>query len=145
MPEELKQSEINSQTDPSDAKQYDTETPKGRQFKELYALVDGQKIGLLSAYRHGVGKLSFMLDYFKCLRFSLAGQVGRSMAVAKRAGPDFLFLANAHGGKFSDLKKNSGVQITFQDSKPKTGFLSLVKPPRRQIPTRGSRSCGATV
>lgn len=75
---------------------------------------------------------------------SLAGQVGRSMAVAKRAGPNFLFLANAHRRKFSDLK-NSGVQITFQDSKPKTGFLSLIKPPRRQIPTRGSRSCGATV
>jgi len=40
---------------------------------------------LLSAYRHGTGGLSFMLDYFKCLRFSLAEQVGRSMAVAKRA------------------------------------------------------------
>jgi general stress protein 26 len=39
------------------------------------------------------------------------------MAVAKRTGPDFLFLANAHSKKFSDLKENKEVQITFQDSK----------------------------
>jgi general stress protein 26 len=39
------------------------------------------------------------------------------MAVAKRTGPDFLFLANAHSAKFSDLKDNKEVQITFQDSK----------------------------
>ena len=47
MPEELKQLEINSQTDLSVAKRYDTETPKDQQIKELYALLDGQKIGLL--------------------------------------------------------------------------------------------------
>ena len=41
MAEELKQSEINSQTDPSVAKQYNTETPMDQQFKEFYALVDG--------------------------------------------------------------------------------------------------------
>lgn len=39
------------------------------------------------------------------------------MAVAKRTGPDFLFLANTHSRKFSDLAKSSEVQITFQDSK----------------------------
>jgi general stress protein 26 len=39
------------------------------------------------------------------------------MAIAKRTGPDFLFLANAHSQKFSDLKANKEVQITFQDSK----------------------------
>jgi general stress protein 26 len=46
-----------------------------------------------------------------------AGPVGRSMAVAKRTGPDFLFLANKHSQKFSDLDQNKEVQITFQDSK----------------------------
>jgi general stress protein 26 len=45
------------------------------------------------------------------------GPVGRSMAVAKRIGPDFLFLANKHSQKFSDLDANKEVQITFQDSK----------------------------
>ncbi|OCL13753.1 hypothetical protein AOQ84DRAFT_282480 [Glonium stellatum] len=99
MPEQVKPSEINSQTDPSVAKQYDAETPKDQQFKEFYNLVDGQKIGLLNTYRHGVGP------------------VGRAMAIAKRTGPDFLFLANAHSRKFSDLKKNREVQIVFQDSK----------------------------
>jgi general stress protein 26 len=39
------------------------------------------------------------------------------MAVARRDGPDFLFLANKHSRKFSDLKSNKEVQITFQDSK----------------------------
>ena len=39
------------------------------------------------------------------------------MAIAKRSGPDFLFLANLHSKKFSDLSQNKEVQITFQDSK----------------------------
>lgn len=39
------------------------------------------------------------------------------MAVAKRTGPDFLFLANKHSRKFQDLDQNKEVQITFQDSK----------------------------
>ena len=52
---------------------------------------------------------------FKIL--SLAGQVGHSIAIAKRAGPDLLFLASPHSRKFSDLKKNSEVHITFQHSK----------------------------
>lgn len=39
------------------------------------------------------------------------------MATARRDGPDFLFLANNHSKKFSDLESNKEVQITFQDSK----------------------------
>jgi general stress protein 26 len=39
------------------------------------------------------------------------------MAVARRDGPDFLFLSNKHSRKFSDLDGNKEVQITFQDSK----------------------------
>lgn len=39
------------------------------------------------------------------------------MAIAKRNGPDLLFLANAHSTKFSDLDANREVQVTFQDSK----------------------------
>jgi general stress protein 26 len=39
------------------------------------------------------------------------------MATARRDGPDFLFLANKHSRKFSDLESNKEVQITFQDSK----------------------------
>lgn len=38
------------------------------------------------------------------------------MAVAKRVGPDFLFMANWHSNKFNDIKENPVVQITFQDS-----------------------------
>jgi general stress protein 26 len=47
----------------------------------------------------------------------MVGFVGRSMAVAKRTGPDFLFLANNHSTKFKDLEQNKEVQITFQDLK----------------------------
>ena len=44
------------------------------------------------------------------------GPVSRSMAVAKRSGPDFLFLANKDSQKFSDLEKDKTIQITFQNS-----------------------------
>lgn len=49
--------------------------------------------------------------------FTRLGPVGRSMAVAKRTGPDFLFLANKHASKFQDLEQNKDVQISFQDLK----------------------------
>jgi len=55
MPESLKASEVNSQTDPSVAKQYDSETPKEQQIKDLFEMIDGKKIGMLNTYRSGVG------------------------------------------------------------------------------------------
>jgi hypothetical protein len=57
MPETLHQSEIDSKTDPSVSKQYDNETPKEQQIKQFFEMVDGKKIGMLSTYRNGVGKL----------------------------------------------------------------------------------------
>jgi general stress protein 26 len=39
------------------------------------------------------------------------------MAVARRDGPDFLFLTNKNSQKYSDLEAKKEVQITFQDSK----------------------------
>ncbi|KAH9880155.1 hypothetical protein J1614_002181 [Plenodomus biglobosus] len=99
MPNQLSQSEVNSKTDPSVSKQYDNETPKDQQIKEFFEIADGKKICMLNTYRNGVGP------------------VGRSMAVAKRNGPDFLFLANKHSSKFQDLDQNKEVQITFQDIK----------------------------
>lgn len=42
--------------------------------------------------------------------------VARSMAVAKRSGPDFLFLANAHSRKFMDIEGNKEVNVILQDS-----------------------------
>jgi len=99
MPEPLTRDEVNSQTDPSIAKQYDNETPKEEQIKDLFNMIDGKKIGMLNTYRNGVGP------------------VGRLMAVGKRSGLDILFLANAQSRKFSDLEKNKEVQVTFQDSK----------------------------
>ncbi|KAL1596011.1 hypothetical protein SLS59_008000 [Nothophoma quercina] len=99
MPDQLKASEVNSKTDSSVAKQYDNETDKTTQVEDFFKLADDKKIGILNTYRNGVGP------------------VGRSMAVARRDGPDFLFLANKHSRKFSDLESNKEVQITFQDSK----------------------------
>lgn len=55
MPESLKQSEVNSKTDPSVAKQFDTETSSEEKFKDLYELADKMKISMLSTYRNGVG------------------------------------------------------------------------------------------
>jgi len=99
MPETLTQNDINSKTDPSVAKQYDNETPKDQQIQEFFKLVDSKKVCMLNTYRNGVGP------------------VGRSMAIAKRTGPDFLFLGNAHSKKFSDLENNKEVQISIQDVK----------------------------
>ena len=65
MPESLKESEVNSQTDPSVSKQWDDETPKSKQIEDFYKTVDGMKIGLLTTIREGLGPVS------------------RSMAVAK--------------------------------------------------------------
>lgn len=56
MPETLKSAEVNSQTDPSVAKQYDSSTPKEQQIKDLFNMIDGKKIGMLNTYRNGVGK-----------------------------------------------------------------------------------------
>lgn len=55
MPEPLKPEEVNSKTDPSVAKQYDTESSLETKTKDLYAIVDGLKIGILGTYRPGVG------------------------------------------------------------------------------------------
>ena len=98
MPEPLKQSEIDSKTDPSVAKQWDDSTPKKEQLQDFYKTVDGLKIGLLTTIRPGVGP------------------VARSMAVAKRVGPDFLFLANKHSQKFQDIEHSKEALITFQNS-----------------------------
>lgn len=55
MPEQLKQSEVDSKTDPSVAKQFDNETSSEDKFKDFYSLADGMKISMLSTYRSGVG------------------------------------------------------------------------------------------
>jgi len=98
MPEPLTSSEVSSQTDPSVAKQYDTETPKSEQISDFYKTVDSLKTGLLTTLRPNIGPVS------------------RSMAVARRTGPDFLFIANTHSKKFSDLENSKTCQITFQNS-----------------------------
>lgn len=98
MPEPLKASEVNSQTDPSVAKQFDNETDKKTQVEDFYNIVDKLKIGLLTTLRPSVGPVS------------------RSMATSKRDGPDFYYLSNIHSRKFSDLEHSKQVQITFQDS-----------------------------
>lgn len=83
MPEPLKASEVHAGNDPSVTKQYDSETPVEQQISEFFGFVDSLKVGLLTTQRAGVGPVS------------------RSMAVARRTGPDFLFLANKNSTKFS--------------------------------------------
>ena len=98
MPEALKKSEVDGKTDPTVAKHYDTDTPKPEQISDLYSFIDKQMACLLTTQRPDVGP------------------VARSMAIAKRVGPDFLFLANAHSQKFKDIENSKMVQVTFQDS-----------------------------
>lgn len=98
MPQPLKADEVNSETDPAVSKQFDNETPKDQQFTDLYKTVDGLKVGLLTTIRSGIGPTA------------------RSMAVAKRVGPDFLFIANTHSNKFKDIENSSDALVTFQNS-----------------------------
>ena len=97
MPEQVTKEEINSKNDPSVTKQYDNSTPKDQQWKEFYDIMDGDKITTLSTYRKGTGP------------------VGRSMVIAKRVGPDFLFLSNKNSKKFDDMAENNEVQIVIND------------------------------
>ena len=98
MVQSLDKKEVDSQADPSVSKQYDTETPTQQQLEEFYQFADKQKVGLLTTIRQGLGPVS------------------RSMAIAKRVGPDFLFLANKHSNKFGDIDADPTAQITFQNS-----------------------------
>ncbi|KAI9808048.1 MAG: hypothetical protein M1827_007533 [Pycnora praestabilis] len=98
MPEPLTKQEVDSKIDPSVSKQWDDETPKHEQIEDFYKTVDGLKVGLLTTIRPNIGPVS------------------RSMAVAKRDGPDFLFLANTHSQKFQDLEHDKTAQVTFQNS-----------------------------
>lgn len=99
MPEPLTQQDVKSKTDPSVAKQWDDEVPLDLKFKDMYAIADKIKVGLLITQRQGLGPVS------------------RSMAVARRDGPDFLFIANAHSNKFRDLENSKDISIGFNDSK----------------------------
>ena len=94
----LTQDEIDNKIDPSVSTQWDESTPIDEQFKEMYKIVDGLKGGLLTTIRPSIGPTS------------------RAMAVAKRVGPDFLFLANNHSEKFKDFKNDKTAQVTFQNS-----------------------------
>ena len=98
MPEKLTALEVDTQTDPSVAKQYDDETPKHEQINDFFKIVDKLKVGLLITQRSSVGP------------------VARSMAIARRDNAKFLYIANAHSKKFEDLKNSDTVGITFQDS-----------------------------
>lgn len=98
MPEPLKAEHIDSKTDPTVATQWDTETPMKDQVKDFYKIADSLKICLLGTNRPGTGP------------------VHRSMAVAKRDGPDFLFLANKHAKKFEDIEHDKTATVTFQNS-----------------------------
>jgi len=99
MPEQLKAEEVNSKTDPTVAKQWDNDVSTEKKFEDFYSIADKLKIGLLGTLREGTGP------------------VHRSMAVAKRTGPDFLFLGNAHSQKFNDIEKHpEAVTVTFQNS-----------------------------
>ncbi|KPI37833.1 Protein bli-3 [Cyphellophora attinorum] len=106
MPEQLSKSEVTSKTDPSVAKQWDNETPMSEQVSDLYSLIDSLKLCMFTTTRPNVGPVS------------------RAMALAKRSGPDLLFLANTHSDKFSDLDSKKTVLVTFSDSTSK-GWVSI--------------------
>jgi general stress protein 26 len=106
MPEQLNKSEVTSKTDPSVAKQWDNETPISEQVTDLYSLIDSLKLCMFTTTRPNIGPVS------------------RAMALAKRSGPDLLFLANTHSDKFSDLDSNKTVLVTFSDSTSK-GWVSI--------------------
>ena len=99
MPEKV--SAIDASRDPATSKQYDDKSTNETKFKDFYELVDSMNVGMMGTYRVGEGPVS------------------RSMGVAKRSGPDFLFLANANSQKFKDLEQYKEVNLTFENSSNK--------------------------
>lgn len=124
MPSDVKQSDITEKNDPSVARQWDNNVDFETKFQEFYKIVDGLKIGLLGTYRPGIGVSTFPPTHSPLhptrtsTNHTIHTQpVTRSMALAKRTGPDFLFLANAHSQKFKDIEANKEVNVSFQDTK----------------------------
>ena len=97
MPESAKS--ISKDEDPSVTKQWDDSASTEQKFNDAFDITDKLKICMFGSARHGIGPVS------------------RAMAVAKRSGPDFLFLANANSQKFDDLEHNLSLcQIAFHDT-----------------------------
>ncbi|KAI4742601.1 blue light-inducible protein-like protein Bli-3 [Aureobasidium sp. EXF-12298] len=126
MPSDVKQQDITEKNDPSVMRQWD-EADFSTKFEEFYKIVDGLKIGLLGTYRPGVGPVT------------------RSMALAKRTGPDFLFLSNNHSQKFKDIEAAKEVNVSFQDTKTQdwisvsgTATTSNSDPRIKEIWSRGA-------
>ncbi|KAI0141527.1 hypothetical protein GGR57DRAFT_509177 [Xylariaceae sp. FL1272] len=107
MPEKLTREEVRSETDPSVSKQYDRDTPLHQQFTDFYDLQKDLNIVLLTTLRPNVGPVS------------------RAMAVAKRVGPDFLFLANYHSKKFEDLSHDKTVEVAFLNTSGNYDWASV--------------------
>lgn len=123
MLEELRNSEIASETDPSVAKQYDTEKPKSDQWKDLYSIIDGQKVSILNTCRKSIGP------------------VGRSMAIARRQGPNILTLP-------TNTAKNLMISLSTTKSKSpsriqkhKIGPASPAQQPTLQMTILASKIC----
>src|SRR6266487_4355921 len=89
---------MSNKADPAVEAQWNTKTPKSEQIKNLYSITDSLKSCMLTTHRQHIGMVS------------------RSMAVSKRVGPDFIFLANKNSQKFKDLEHSKDVQIMFQNS-----------------------------
>ncbi|KAK6397561.1 hypothetical protein LTR65_006538 [Meristemomyces frigidus] len=98
MPETLTKQEVEKGQDPSVTKQYDDSVSLDEKFEDMYAIADKLKIGMMGSLRNGIGP------------------VARAMAVAKRSGPDFLFLSNRDSQKFDDLESNKVATIYFHNS-----------------------------
>jgi general stress protein 26 len=67
------------------------------------------------------------------------------MALAKRTGPDFLFLSNNHSQKFKDIESTKEVNVSFQDTKSQdwisvtgTATVSNSDPRIKEVWSRGA-------
>lgn len=98
---QVSDSRITADQDPSVVKQYDSETPMAEQLDDFYKLTDGNRISLLITNRDG-------------------NIVSRAMAVSKRDGPDFYYLANINSSKIADIKSESQVNISFFNTSDKS-------------------------
>ncbi|KAK4549028.1 hypothetical protein LTR36_007484 [Oleoguttula mirabilis] len=96
MPETLTKQEVEKGQDPSVTKQYDDSVSLDEKFEDI-------KSSLTTGYEHN-GQLTNNQP------------VARAMAVAKRSGPDFLFLSNRDSQKFDDLESNKVATIYFHNS-----------------------------
>lgn len=121
MSQPLKQNELSQ--DPTIAKQYDSEVSAISPGKDIELTVHRQ-----TPLETQITDYYAQLDNLQtCLLITKRGShfISRCMNIAKREGPDLVFLANVNSQKISDIKGDDEVNVSVIDTKGSNNWVSI--------------------